>query len=347
MASSYTIEADVREKAGTFCKLTGSFSWRWALGFLAAGVVGALVAELRVSDNDRRSTVESHDGLRLVYEVQGQGPPLIALAGGPGISHHGFHPYLGGLRRHATVVYFDPRGRGDSDAASSYSVADDVRDLESLRKALRLSDVDLLGVSYGAHLAVAYALEFPHRTRKLVLVSPIVGRSAWQAHLEILSSAPGMASVLSRIRARGREALLSDGATADAIVRTLIPLYWCNVSDARRASSPFRHRHRIARQNFDVYEAIVGRPFGRLNGDLAASETETRLGQIEAPALIIRGGCDAVVPDGHAAWLREQMPRCEIRVLVGAGHSPFVDARERFLAEVIRFLTSPADRDSR
>lgn len=104
-----------------------------ALAFVAVGILAGGVTHFARRDFDRRGFVRSADGLRLAYEVQGEGWPLVALAGGPGISHHGFHPYLSRLRRAARIVYFDPRGRGDSDSSAAYSVAADVADLEALR----------------------------------------------------------------------------------------------------------------------------------------------------------------------------------------------------------------------
>jgi proline iminopeptidase len=321
-----------------FKSLVASFSWRLALLFLSFGVVAALVSEWLVSDYDRAGVVRSHDGLRLHYETQGTGPPLVVLAGGPGISHHGFHPYLVRLGSYATVIYFDPRGRGASDPATSYNVHDDVRDLEALRKALGLEQIDLLGVSYGAHLALAFALDHPQHVGKLVLVSPVVGRSAWEAHLEVLLKAPGMETILSRLRQQRREVLLSEVDTSEDIVRALLPLYWCRPEDSKRHSSSSRHRHRIARQNFDVYEAIIGRPFGELNGDMATSTVESRLDTVEAPVLIVQGECDRVVPEGHVDWLVSQLPHARKRVLKEAGHSPFKDQPQDFIEAVVDFL---------
>jgi proline iminopeptidase len=328
-----------RPAKSNFQKLTESFSWRLALLFAVVGVVAAVALEMFVSDYDDMGVVVS-DGLRLIYETQGDGPPLVTLAGGPGISHHGFHPYFGRMRGYATVIYFDPRGRGDSDEASTYRVADDVRDIESLRRGLSLEKIDLLGVSYGAHLAVAYALERPQRVRKLVLVSPIVGRMAWASHLKALLEAPGMEGVLKQIRREHEQVLLSDPDTAERLIRTLLPLYWCEPDDARFLASTSRSRHRVAKQNFDVYEAIVGRPFGELNGDLAGSEVETRLGEIEAPVLIIKGDCDRVVSEAHVDWLAGQLSHAQKLAFPNAGHSPFIDEPQLFADTVEAFLTS-------
>ena len=327
---------------GLLRNLKESFSWPLALVFVGIGLVSALFVHTLGVEFDRRGFVESDDGLRLEYELQGQGPPLVAVSGGPGSSHHGFHPYLGRLSRQATVIYFDPRGRGDSDPAPGYQVADDVRDLDSLRSGLGLSAVDVLGVSYGAHLAVCYALEHPGEVRYLVLVSPIVGRQAWADHLELLLEAPGMKELLSSIRERRGEVVLSHRDTRERILRALLPLYWCDPTAVGAITSLFGRRHHVARYNYDVYEAIVGRPFGELNGDLAGSDVGDRLGEIEAPTLIIHGGCDGVLPTDHVDWLVGRLPQARKHLFPGSGHSPFVDEPSLFAERVGEFLAQPS-----
>src|SRR5271155_1774375 len=79
------------------------------------------------------------NGARLWYETEGQGEPLILIAGGPGDSHAVFHPFFSRLADSRRVVYFDAFGVGKSSRARSkkeYSFARDVEDLEGLRKAL-------------------------------------------------------------------------------------------------------------------------------------------------------------------------------------------------------------------
>lgn len=315
------------------------FSWPLALGLIAIGITAASVRQLWLCDYDEAGFVRSADGLRLAWESQGRGRPLVALAGGPGVSHHGFHPYLGPLSRASRVIYFDPRGRGTSDAAQSYRVADDVADVEALRAGLGLGGLDLLGVSYGAHLAAAYALEHPRAVRALVLVSPIVGEAAWRSHLEALAAAPGMARTLSRVRRERGEVRLSDRATMAALIEALLPLYWCDTRAARRGSV-FRPRHHLPRQNLHVYEDLVGQPFPGLNGDLARSPLDHRLGALRVPVLIVQGACDRAVPDAPVQSLERALPAARRVVLPQSGHAPFVEQPRRFVEEVSAFLRS-------
>src|SRR3970282_2567419 len=51
---------------------------------------------------------------RLWIDEEGEGEPLLLLAGGPGHSHLTFHPYFSALADAYRVIYVDYRGRGRS-----------------------------------------------------------------------------------------------------------------------------------------------------------------------------------------------------------------------------------------
>src|SRR5581483_6205318 len=81
------------------------------------------------------------NGARLWYESEGQGEPVLLIAGGPGYAHSYFHPFFSVLADTYRLIYFDAFGRGKSDRAKStkeYSFDRDVEDIEALREALKL-----------------------------------------------------------------------------------------------------------------------------------------------------------------------------------------------------------------
>ena len=83
------------------------------------------------------------------------------------------------------VIYFDPLGVGESGRAKStseYTFAREVEDLEGLRKALGLSQINLLGHSFGGMVAQAYALEYPQSVKRLVLADTFHRGRMWQAN---------------------------------------------------------------------------------------------------------------------------------------------------------------------
>ncbi len=151
------------------------------------------------------------DGARLWYETEGQGDPLILIAGGPGDPHAVFHPFFSRLADHRKVVYFDAFGSGKSSRAQSkkeYSFARDVEDLEGLRKALGLAQMNLLGQSYGGMVAQAYALKYPKSVKRLILADTFYSGRMWQANndscnYEMQEQYPEVWNKLQELRARG------------------------------------------------------------------------------------------------------------------------------------------------
>lgn len=75
------------------------------------------------------------------------------------------------LSNYARLIFFDQRGRGKSDKVdrSTYTIDADVEDVENLRRFLNIGRCIVLGHSWGAMLAQAYALKHPQGVSKLIL----------------------------------------------------------------------------------------------------------------------------------------------------------------------------------
>jgi proline iminopeptidase len=100
----------------------------------------------------------------------GRGAPLIVCHGGPGLWDM-FGSLAGSLAGDVRVVRWDQRGCGRSERRGPYSVARSVADLDAVRAALGVERVAVLGHSWGATLALRYALDHPDRVSALIYVS--------------------------------------------------------------------------------------------------------------------------------------------------------------------------------
>jgi pimeloyl-ACP methyl ester carboxylesterase/AraC-like DNA-binding protein len=115
------------------------------------------------------------DGTRLAYSVVGEGPPLVKTANW---LNHIEYDWDSPLWRHWSeeftdghaLVRYDERGNGLSDwDTPELSLDAFVDDLESVVDTLELDSFDLLAISQGAAVAVAYAVRHPERVRHLVI----------------------------------------------------------------------------------------------------------------------------------------------------------------------------------
>lgn len=127
-------------------------------------------------------------GCELFAVEVGDGAPLVMLHGGPGASHDYLRPQLDRLSEaHRRLVYYDQRGSGRSllsTGAPWGTVGDHVDDLEAIRQALDIANLDLCGYSWGGLLALHYAVAYPQHTGRLLLVSTAPAHSAWRPEVK-------------------------------------------------------------------------------------------------------------------------------------------------------------------
>jgi proline iminopeptidase len=120
-------------------------------------------------------------GAELYVEVEGKGTPLVLINGGPGGTHHYFHPWFSRARKFAKIVYYDQRGCGLSDfkpGDEGYSVEQAAADLDAVRKALGFEKWVVLGYSYGGFLAQLYTVLHPENVSGLILLGASPGMKA-------------------------------------------------------------------------------------------------------------------------------------------------------------------------
>jgi pimeloyl-ACP methyl ester carboxylesterase/AraC-like DNA-binding protein len=117
----------------------------------------------------------ARDGTRLAYSTAGDGPPIVKTANW---LNHIEHDWDSPLWRHwiqeftrgRSLVRYDERGNGLSDwDTPELSLDAFIDDLASVVETLELPSFDLLAISQGAAVAIAYAVRNPDRVRRLVI----------------------------------------------------------------------------------------------------------------------------------------------------------------------------------
>jgi pimeloyl-ACP methyl ester carboxylesterase len=132
------------------------------------------------------------DGVKLHVQELGQGPPVIMLHGLlVGNMSTWYFTAAPELARTHRVILFDLRGHGlSARATSGYDVESLTSDLESIVGRLTDEPVSLVGHSYGALVALTFALRRPKRVRKLAVVEAPLPPSSLTELDRFLGSTP-------------------------------------------------------------------------------------------------------------------------------------------------------------
>ena len=102
-------------------------------------------------------------------------PPAFIIHGGPGGDHSGFKPGFSPLAERMQLVYFDHRGQGRSARGNpeSYTLDQNVEDMEALRVHLGCGPIVSVGTSYGGMVAMAHAARYPDSVSHLRRATPM------------------------------------------------------------------------------------------------------------------------------------------------------------------------------
>jgi pimeloyl-ACP methyl ester carboxylesterase len=273
----------------------------------------------------------AHDGTRLAYQVLGEGIPLICLPGGP-MQDADYLGDLGGLSAHRQLVMVDPRGTGRSgvpDDAASYRCDRLVDDIEAVREHLGLDRFDLLAHCAGANLAMLYVARHPGRVGRLALITPstrAVGIDASGesrlATARLRQGEPWFPAAFTAL-----EAIVAGNATEDSWT-AIDPFFYGRWDAAARAHQAAQEGHRN-----DEAAAVFG-----AEGAFDAASTRAQLASFTQPVLLLAGEVDLNTIPGVVVELAELFPNPELVVQPGAGHFPWLDDADRFVATVATFF---------
>ncbi|MGW2516751.1 alpha/beta fold hydrolase [Streptomyces sp. NPDC001617] len=272
------------------------------------------------------------DGTELAYHVLGDdGPPVICLPGGP-MQASAYLGEFGGLSAHRRLVLLDLRGTGDSavpEDPATYRCDRLVEDVEALREHLGLDAVDLLGHSAGTNPAVLYAARYPERVNRLALITP----SAVAVGLGV---PPEVRRETARLRREepwfptafaALQDITSGRATPDSW-DAIAPFLYGRWDERARA-----HHAAGASQRNQEAAAVFG-----AEGAFDPAAARAELARFEAPVLLLAGEVDLNSPAPMVAEFAGLFPKGECVVQPGAGHFPWLDDAERFVATVAGFL---------
>ena len=292
-----------------------------------------------------RETVELPGGGRAAYEVVGDGEPLVYLQGGPGFSANLLRDDAALLADRFAVYLIDPHGSGGSTAPADPSAYDHLghaRFYDAVRRALGLERVTVMGISFGAIVALTYAALFPAATARCIAISARAvgeeeeGDEAAEEMERMLSrhaDAPWYATARATWDSWTESALAAtDGSELDAMMAAVLPLYTAH-PERPRVARLIEAWRRDARTDLAAVHAWEG-------GLWQTIDIRPLLGRIACPTLLVTGALDMICGPAHGRAIAREIPHAEVVVVPDCGHFIPAEAPDEFREAVPAFCAA-------
>ena len=243
------------------------------------------------------------DGVKLHYEVTGEGPALL-LTHGYSATGQMWRGQLATLAPHFKVITWDMRGHGASDYPAdqaAYSEAATVADMAALLDVVGADKAIVGGLSLGGYMSLAFHRAHPERTRALL----------------IIDTGPGYRNDQAR-----------DGWNANAL-RRAERLETEGLGDLSKAGAEVRQaRHRDATGLARAARGMLTQRDARVIESLPT---------IVVPTVVIVGADDAPFL-AASDYMAAKIPGAKKVVIENAGHSANIDQPQAFNAALLDFL---------
>jgi len=276
----------------------------------------------------------------LYVEEEGKGTPLILINGGPGGTHHYFHPWFSQANKYARVIYYDQRGCGLSDfkpGEDGYSVHQAVDDLDAIRKALHIDKWVLLGYSYGGFLAQFYTVNHPENVAGLILLgaSPGMYVDTGRSRQRQFMSEEERAR-LKEIRAELQELSKEKELPREKYIQLLLYNNFLN-GDWKRQHFYKPSPERLSQ--FALYEWVHDVDFnGIMNRSKGTIDLKGAFEKNPIPTLILEGKWDLTWGERKPEILKNNHPNAQMVLFENAGHGIYDEEPEKFFAVLEDFI---------
>jgi pimeloyl-ACP methyl ester carboxylesterase len=252
------------------------------------------------------------NGLKMYYEIHGEGQPLVLLHGAFSAIGTSFGKLLPELAKSRQVIAFELQGHGhtaDIDRPLNYEqMADDT--VAALQQ-LGIEQADFFGYSMGSAVALQVAIRHPEMVRKLVFAS---------VSYKLDGLHPGLMDGLAQL-------------TPDMMV-----------------GSPWHEEYKQIAPNLDDFDTLFTKVM-QMDQELEDIPDEV-IAAIKSPALLIIGDSDIIRPEHAVEMFRlfgggimgdtpAGLPNSQLAILPGTSHVTLVDRADLLLPIIPPFLDAP------
>ncbi|HKY03894.1 MAG TPA: alpha/beta hydrolase [Blastocatellia bacterium] len=282
--------------------------------------------------------VTTDDGTRLFYQKTGNGPQKVIIPGRLFL----FDDFRQ-LARGRTLIFYDMRGRGRSDAipdnqkGQKISIHHDVKDVERVRQHFRIERFSLIGYSYLGLMTVMYAMEHPQRVERIIQMGPVPLKfgTEYPKHL----TAGDEESVLNATELEKLRKLQREG------YHNTHPKEYCEqewlVTRFRLVGNP-ANVEKLGKSQCDMpneWPVNLAKHFEHSFVSVQRLDIpKEKVAKVLVPVLTIHGTKDRNAVYGAGREWALLLPDARLLTISGAAHAVYVDAPEIVFPAIEKFL---------
>ncbi|MGM0438640.1 MAG: alpha/beta fold hydrolase, partial [Bacillota bacterium] len=251
--------------------------------------------------------IKEINNTNIFYELMGDGKEVIAFFNGIAMQTALWQSQVNAVKDNYQVLLHDFRGQGQSSLEiSNFTFKQHADDFYELLNKLEIDKVHIVGVSYGAEVAMQFALKYPSKISSLILGTAVS---------EIKPLLKAMA-----------EAWISAAQTYDGelFFKVMSPFVYSNTF--------YENKGEWLNQRAKIFGDTVTKEwmdaFAELCKNFLTLDLTDQLHKIKIPTLVVSGEKDILKPASYGKLINQELPDSEFVVVDDAAHGLFAEKPE-------------------
>lgn len=260
------------------------------------------------------------DGKGIYFEVHGTGEPVLFLNGAL-MSTESWALHVEPFSKRYMLILMDFFGQGRSEIVTEEYTQDlQVEAVKAVLDALNIRQAHILSSSYGAQIALGFALKYQQRVKSLILQG-----------VRAYADDPHSCAITHFWKD------IAEECKPEKLWDAIVP--WVFGADFYNSYADILSQRKAAfasALSVQPKEWYVG--WGRLISSCSTYNVRDRLHEIHVPTLIVAGDHDILVPLSLHEQVHRSIRDSQCMVVKGSSHAPYVDKPKDFQQIVFGFL---------
>jgi proline iminopeptidase len=285
--------------------------------------------------NPSEEFVVTPDGVRLYFRKIGTGKQIVLIPGDLFL-----YPAFAGLSPERTLIFYDMRDRGRSDAVNDprrITIQNDVNDLETIRKYFGVDKPALIGFSYLGMMVMLYATEHRDHVSRIVQVGPVSRKFGETFPLSLTANDP--LPIPDPAQLRQLEELEKGGYIREH------PKEFCEkewqVTRVQLVGDP-ANADKLGPSKCDLPNEWPSHVYPHFEASISSIQAldipVEKLKTLRVPVLTIHGTKDRNAPYGGGRQWSMLLPDSRLVSVPGAAHMSWIEAPELVFSSIDTFL---------